>query len=88
MDSLGRSTFRYEFENVIRIVTALKLLAGGKTEITFDRPLDFNHSGTAPYRGEVGLLSRNVRFETELLGVSQSTIKNDVSSRKFSHTLW
>jgi len=78
------------FENELRKVIALEKLSNGNTRITLDQPLTYFHEGTPPYfQGEVGLLSRNVRFETTLLGVSETTLNNaeNVSARKFAHTL-
>jgi len=77
----------YKFENELRTITALEKLQDGKTKITLDISLTYLHEGTAPFKGEVGLLTRNILFKTDLLGVSESAIQNDVGLRKFAHTL-
>ena len=68
------STSGSRYQNEIRTVTRVEPLSGGKTRVTFDQPLAYSHQGTAHYQGEVGLLSRNVRFETQIEGVSESTL--------------
>ncbi len=75
-------------QNEIRTVSAVAGLADGKTRITFSSPLSFKHDGVASFRGEVALLSRNVLLKTELLGVAESVFVNDVSARKFAHTMF
>jgi hypothetical protein len=88
VDSMGRSTYRFQFENEVRTVSGVEPLEGGKTRVTFDQPLAYPHQGTAPYRGEVGLLSRNVRFETQIEGVDEARLIGNVGARKFAHTMW
>ena len=72
----------YFWENEVRMIEGLEPLAGGKTRITLDRPLDFAHQGSGETRGEVGLLTRNVLVRTEILGLDQF-----IPERRFAHTM-
>lgn len=83
----GRELSSTVLEHEIRIVKAIEVLASGQTRITLDQPLAFAHAGTAPYQGEVALLTRNVVVSTELAGVDEATFA-DVRTRKFAHTMF
>ena len=75
------------FENELRTITALEKLLDGKTKITLDKPLTYKHDGSGPFKGEVGSLTRNILFKTELLGANEATLQSDVGTRKFAHTM-
>ena len=77
---MGRAVTIFDIENELKTITGLELLPDGKTKITFDTPLAYAHEGTAPFKGEAGLLTRNILFKTNLLGVSESDIANDVGN--------
>ena len=84
---LNSFDIKYAFENELRNITALEKQVDGKTKITLDNPLSFKHEGTVPFKGEVGLLTRNILFKTELLGANETDLQNDVGLRKFAHTM-
>ena len=77
----------YFWENEVRVIEGLEPLAGGKTRITLDRPLDFAHQGTGETRGEVGLLTRNVLVRTEIPGVADEQLDQFIPERRFAHTM-
>ncbi len=76
------------WQEEVRTIKALEAISGGKTRISLDAPLRYFHSGTAPMRAEVGLLTRNVLVTTELQGVSASELASDWSKRRFAHTMF
>jgi len=86
----GRSFRRNSWQEELRTITSIQSLSSGKTQIILDRPLSFAHSGTGTMRGEVGLLTRNILFTTELEGytIPDDALKPDTSQRKFAHTLY
>lgn len=84
-ESDGREMTKTTVEHEMRTIQALEVLDNGQTRITLDRPLSFTHSGTAPFRGEVALLTRNVVVSTEITGVDNF---DDVRTRKFAHTMY
>ncbi|MFQ6027210.1 MAG: G8 domain-containing protein, partial [Dehalococcoidia bacterium] len=77
----------YHWENEVRAITTLSSLPGGRTLVTLDQPLEFDHQGTGQTRGEVGLLSRNVLIRTEITGVADATLDQQTSERRFAHTM-
>ncbi|MFQ6027919.1 MAG: G8 domain-containing protein, partial [Dehalococcoidia bacterium] len=77
----------YFWENEVRTITALELLADGTTRITLDSALEFDHQGTGYVRGEVGLLTRNVLVRTQIDGVDDAGLDQDGSLRRFAHTM-
>lgn len=76
-----------DWQDELRTITAITPLADGKTQLTLDKALTFNHSGTAPMRGEIGLLTRNILFKTEIIGKSEDVLIKTPGERKFAHTL-
>ena len=68
-----------------RTIVALSVEPDGSTRITLDQPLSFLHSGTPPFRAEVGHLTRNVFITTELTGATDAVFV-DVTKRRFAHT--
>ncbi|MEK7242476.1 MAG: G8 domain-containing protein, partial [Planctomycetota bacterium] len=80
--------FQVPTESELRTIQALEKLPDSSTKITLDKPLAFKHDGTYPFQGEVALLTRNILIKTELLGVSEATLINEVRSRKFAHTMY
>ncbi|MFQ6028451.1 MAG: Ig-like domain-containing protein, partial [Dehalococcoidia bacterium] len=78
----------YRWENEVRTITDLQLLPNGRTQITLDQPLNFDHQGTGRTRGEVGLLTRNVLIRSEILGVSDQTLDQSITQRRFAHTMF
>src|SRR6266508_126789 len=81
-----KKTVTWETEN--RRVASVQPLPGGRSQVVLDAPLSFAHSGTAPYRAEAGLLTRNVRLETTILGRSESDYVTNVRTRQFAHTMF
>jgi|GEM_PF-1990156 len=75
-------------QNELRTIKAVERLSDGKTRITLDSALKYRHLGAAPLRGEVALLTGNVVYRTELVGVPESSFVNDVRTRKFAHTMY
>ena len=78
-------------ENEVRTITALEPLGDGSTRITLNGPLSFFHKGTGTERGEVGLLTRNIRITTDIIGVDETSLESfsqgSRDGRKFSHTM-
>lgn len=72
-------------EHEVRTITAIEPLWGGRTRIAVNAPLTYAHNGTAPFQGEVALLTRNVIVSTEIVGATDFT---DVRTRKFAHTAY
>jgi glucose/arabinose dehydrogenase len=64
----------------------LTIAAVRGSTITVTAPTRFAHSGTAPFRGEVGLLTRNVTISTELEGATN--LATDIRGRKFAHVMF
>ncbi|MCC6457173.1 MAG: hypothetical protein IT328_19620 [Caldilineaceae bacterium] len=74
-------------EHELRNIEAVEVLDNGQTRLTLDQPLAFAHAGTAPFQGEVALLSRNILISTELVDVDEARFV-DVRTRKFAHTMY
>jgi glucose/arabinose dehydrogenase len=64
----------------------LTIAAAQGSTITLATPTRFAHTGRAPFRGEVGLITRNVTISTELDGATN--ISSDVRGRKFAHVMF
>ena len=77
----------YVWENEVRVITALTPLLNGRTQITLNQPLVYAHQGMGKTRGEVGLLTRNILIRTEITGVSDAILDNDLRERRFAHTM-
>jgi len=65
-------------------IAALTLLVDGTTRVDLTSPVLTDHAGTYPTQGELGLLSHNVVFTTERVGVSDYTVP---ATRRFAHTM-
>lgn len=76
------------WQNELKIITGIMPQPDGTAIVTLDSPLSFMHEGAGDFRGEVGLLSRNIRFSTQITGVSEATLISDVTQRRFAHTAW
>ncbi len=64
----------------------LTIAAVQGSTLTLTTATRFAHSGKAPFRGEVGLMTRNVTISTELEGATN--IATDVRVRKFAHVMF
>ena len=64
----------------------LTIAAVQGSTITLAAPARFAHSGRPPFRGEVGLITRNVTISTELEGATN--VSSDVRTRKFAHVMF
>ena len=84
----GKEVEDFDFQDEVANIVDLKALPGGQTRITLDQPLAFLHDGTPPFRGEVGLLTRNVKVTTEVTGLSDPSFIADLSERNFAHTIF
>ncbi|OHA72362.1 MAG: hypothetical protein A3E07_02030 [Candidatus Wildermuthbacteria bacterium RIFCSPHIGHO2_12_FULL_45_9] len=78
-------------ENEVRVIASIAKGAGTQTILTLDRPLSFFHKGSDKEKGEVGLLSRNVSFTTDIIGLDETTLESNAQSslngREFAHTM-
>ena len=64
----------------------LTIAAVQGSTLTLTTPTRFAHSGQAPFRGEAGLITRNVTISTELEGATN--LSSDVRGRKFAHVMF
>jgi hypothetical protein len=82
----GREASNYTDESEVRTLVSLERVENG-TRLVLDQPLQYEHLGVAPFQGEVALLTRNLLFQTEIIGKDEAEYA-DVRERKFAHTLY
>ena len=82
----------YIDENEVRTVSLITRGAENQTLLTINKPLVFFHKGSDKEKGEVGLLSRNVRFTTDIVGIDETTLEGISAAQRdgrlFAHTMY